>query len=472
VIPNVSRMAWQPTERLQISGDRFLRRRLECALVGIDLRAGIESVRAPARSMTAGLVAASVALAGCLVLALIRPQPESGSAPIVMERMSGALYVRLGDTLHPVLNLASARLIAGANADPQTISASALGHSTIGPLLGIPGAPHHLGTPLEEGESQWTVCDGRDRTTIILGGGPQSGVLAHDQTLFVTPASGGSTYVLSDGRRAVVNTADVTVARVAGLDGQTPLPVSSVLLHLLPESPPIAAPPIPQFGKRGPDSLRGFPVGSVLRVIRGGSDEYYVVLADGVQRVGQLAADLVRFADSRGSRSAISVAPDVIRTAKSEIRLPVSEFPDRPHAVPVADDAAVCVRWAAAASGNAAVSISVGGLPIPAGQAPVALAQADGNGPAVDAVYVPPGRAAYVRSTSLSGVNAGAGTRYLISDTGIRYSVHDDGAARDLGLPDAVVAAPWPVLGRLPAGPDLSRANASVAQDVPSSRLP
>ncbi len=77
-------------------------------MLGIDLRAVNESIRAPARSLTAGLVVAVVVLAGCLVLALLRPQPGAETAPIVMERQSGALYVRLGDTLHPVLNLASA----------------------------------------------------------------------------------------------------------------------------------------------------------------------------------------------------------------------------------------------------------------------------------------------------------------------------------------------------------------------------
>jgi hypothetical protein len=82
-------------------------------------------------------------------------------------------------------------------------------------------------------------------------------------------------------------------------------------------------------------------------------------------------------------------------------------------------------------------------------------------------VYLPPGRMAYVRSTSLSGGDARAGTRYLISDTGVRFGVHDDDAAKDLGLPATMVAAPWPILAKLPAGPDLSRANASVAQDVP-----
>jgi type VII secretion protein EccB len=300
-----------------------------------------------------------------------------------------------------------------------------------------------------------------------VGRQAQPNVLRRDQALLVTPSTGGSTYLLFDGRRAVVDPDDAAVARGLGLDGQTPVRVSASLLNLIPETPPITAPRIPDVGKRGPDSLPGFAVGSVLRVARSVGDEYYVVLADGVQRVGQLAAELVRFSDSQGSRTAVSVAPDVIRATKSVTHLPVSDFPDRavPQSVPAGTT--VCAGWAYAASGRATVSFSLGGLPVPGGQAPVALAQADGKGPAIDAVYLPPGRVAYVRSTSLSGGDARAGTRYLISDTGVRFGVHDDDAANDLGLPPRMVAAPWPLLARLPAGPDLSRANASVAQDVP-----
>jgi len=139
-------------------------------LLGIDLRAVNESIRAPAQSLTVGFVLAVLALAGCLVLGLLRPQSGAATAPIVMERQSGALYVRLGDTLHPVLNLASARLIMKTNADPEPMAASAFGSDKLGPLLGIPGAPQFLGNPLEESESQWTVCDDADRTTVIVGG--------------------------------------------------------------------------------------------------------------------------------------------------------------------------------------------------------------------------------------------------------------------------------------------------------------
>jgi type VII secretion protein EccB len=442
-----------------------MRRRIACALLGRDLRAVDDSMRAPTQALTAGLALATVLLAGCLVLAVLRPQPGGETAPIVIESTSGALYVRLGETLHPVLNLASARLIAKTNADPQPIATSEFGRSKLGPLLGIPGAPQFLGTPLGEDRSQWTVCDSGDGTTVIAGADPQSDALERNQTLLVTPSSGGSTYLLFDGRRAAVNTDDAAVARALGLDGRTTLPVSPLVLNLIPESPPITPPRIPDVGKRGPDSLPGFSVGSVLRVARTGGDEFYVVLREGVQRIGQVAADLLRFADSQGNRTAIPIAPDVIRTTKSVTRLPVSDYPDRVHPPSVADGTTVCVRWSPTTSGS--VAVSVGQLPIPAGQAPVRLVQADGKRPAVDAVYLPPGRMAYVRATSLSGVNVLAGTRYLISDTGVRFAVHDDDAAHDLGLPEALVAAPWALLAALPAGPELSRTNASVAQDVP-----
>jgi ESX secretion system ATPase EccB len=96
---------------------------------------------------------------------------------------------------------------------------------------------------------------------------------------------------------------------------------------------------------------------------------------------------------------------------------------------------------------------------VPAGRAPVALSQADGPGPALDAVYLPPGRSANAR------VDGRGGARYLVTETGVRFAIHDDDAAHDLGLP-APIPAPWPVLAALPSGPELSRQTASVARDT------
>jgi type VII secretion protein EccB len=467
-------MARQPTTWLQVSGYRFLLRRIECALLGRDIRAVNDPLRAPTQSLLAGCLLAIVALAGCAVLAVLRPQPSLGNAPIVMGKQSGALYVRVGKTLHPVLNLASARLIAKTNADPQPTPESELSRTNRGPLLGIPGAPQFLAEPLAGDELRWAVCDTDDgtspNTTVVVGGaeGPLSHRLATEQAVLVRPDypdSAAATYLIYEGRRAVVDLAEPAVVRALRLDGRVPLTVSPVLLNAVPEAPPITAPRIRGAGGRGPGALAGFPVGSVLRMARGDGDEYYVVLSSGVQRVGQVAAELMRFADSQDTRTAISVAPDVIHASPAVTELPVSNFPNQ---VPASVDAgtALCVSWAHAASGGAEIALVAGALPVSSSQQPVTLSQADGKGLAVDAVYLPPGRSAYVRATGLSGDNAGAGTRYLVTDTGVRFAIHDDDAARDLGLPDTAIPAPWPVLATLPSGPELSRAKALVAQDT------
>ncbi|WP_375482177.1 type VII secretion protein EccB [uncultured Mycobacterium sp.] len=464
-------MAWQPTTRLHVSGYRFLLRRLECALLRRNLDTVDEPMRAHTASFALGCLLAIVVIAGCAVLAFMRPQPALEGAPIVMGQHSAALYVRMGDTWHPVLNLVSAQLIAASNIDPRPVREADLSRTKRGPLLGIPGAPQLLGEPLGAGESEWAICDSGGETSpttsVVVGStaGPQSRRLAADQTILVTPESRTPTYLLYNGRRAVVDTADPAIVRGLRLEGVVPRIVSRSLLNAVPEVPPISAPRIPHPGGPGPATLPGFAVGSVLRVTRADSDEYYVVLPGGVQRIGHLAAELVRLHDSQGARTIVSVAPDVIGAVPVVNALPVSTFPDRTPVPVGAQDAALCLAWAPTDSGHVDVFFLTDGLPVPTGQAPVVLSQADGEGPAVDAVYLPPGRSAYVRSTGLSGDTTPAGTRYLVTDTGVRFAVHDDEAAHALGLA-AAVAAPWPVLAALPEGPELSRQSASVARDV------
>ncbi|OBI82698.1 type VII secretion protein EccB [Mycobacterium sp. 1245805.9] len=134
-----------------------------------------------------------------------------------MGQQSGALYVRVGDTWHPVLNLASARLIAAMPENPQPVRESDLARTKRGPLLGIPGAPQLLGEPLPAAESAWTICDtdNTGATTVVVGAGEGSSVgrLGTDH-LLVTPASGSPAYLLYNGQRAVVDLADTALVRV------------------------------------------------------------------------------------------------------------------------------------------------------------------------------------------------------------------------------------------------------------------
>ncbi|BCP17337.1 type VII secretion protein EccB [Mycobacterium paraintracellulare] len=437
-------MPRQPTTWLRVSAHRYLVRRTECALLGEAIYPTGPRARMPSASLAAGCVVTVLALAGCALLGLLSPHVALDRAQIVMSRDSGALFVRVGDVWHPVPNLASARLIAGSAADPQPIREADLERAKRGPLLGIPGAPQFVGRPLPAQELAFSMCDSDDAssTTVVVGPVADNGVtrMPPGQAVLAAVSSGSPAYLLYDGHRAIVDLEDAAVVRALRLEGHAPRLVSQALLNAMPEAPPISAPRIRGLGGAAP-GLPGFRVGSVLRVTRADGDEYYAVLADGVQRIGQVAADLMRFGSSQGTVSPITVAPAAIRAAPVVAELPVAGFPDRAPTLPEA------------------ALLAGGRLPVPPGQAAVTLAQADGRGPALDAAYVPTGRSAYVRAGDK------AGTRYLIVDTGVRFAIPDDDAAHDLGLSEPT-PAPWPILTLLPAGPELSRRGASIARDA------
>jgi hypothetical protein len=99
------------------------------------------------------------------------------------------------------------------------------------------------------------------------------------------------------------------------------------------------------------------------------------------------------------------------------------------------------------------------------GASPVTLAQTDRDGSSVDSVSIPRGRSVYVRSSGITGGGASAGALYFVDDSGVVFGLRDEDTAKHLGLTGAPVPAPWPVLARLPRGPELSKDAASVARD-------
>jgi type VII secretion protein EccB len=455
-------MAGQSTTRLQVSGYRFLVRRTEHALVRGDIRMLDDPLRAQSLSLIAGCVLAVIAVAACAILAFLQPRGTLGSAPIVMVGESGAMYVRIGDTMHPVHNLASARLITGASAEPELVSASAVGGAKRGPAVGIPGAPDNIASPLDGAESVWTLCeDAAEISTVVLGEAP--GRLDSRQSALVSARdeSAASTYLLFDGRRAKVDLRKHAVVRALRMDDIAPRRVSRALLDVIPEAPEITAPYISKAG--APSMLRGITVGTVVRVTRAGSSEYYVVLENGVQRVGEVAADLIRFTQSHGRREIVTIAPGLIGTVPIVDDLPVTTYPDRGG---VAEDPTLCAQWRWSKSGAVDTAVLVGdSLPIGHGAGPVKLAQADEGRPSIDNVSLPHGRGAYVRAAGVTGEGAATGALYLVSDSGVVFGVQDEDAAKRLGLTVPPVPAPWPVLARLPRGPELSVQAASIVRD-------
>ncbi len=101
------------TTKVQVSGRRFLVRRLEHAIVRRDTQMFDDPLQFYSRSASLGIVVAVLILAGAVMLAYVKPQGQLGDTNLVADRASDQLYVTVSGQLHPVYNLTSARLVLG-----------------------------------------------------------------------------------------------------------------------------------------------------------------------------------------------------------------------------------------------------------------------------------------------------------------------------------------------------------------------
>ena len=432
-----------------------------------------DPLRAQSVSLVVGCVLAVVAVVGGLVLAAVRPGSDLGDAPILISSKSGALYAQLDGVVHPVLNLASARLVARSAATPEPVSDAALAAARRGPLIGIPGAPHRIDPPLTGAESGWTLCDTAKSGETVLHIGRAPGALlpfAAGAARLVVPRDAGpaATYLLFDGIRAAVDLRDIAVVRALRLEGIVPQPVARSLLDSVPEVPAVAAPVVTGPGGPGPAALGGAVVGTVLRLVRSDVAEFYVVLPGGLQRISRVAADLVRFTVPQAS----AAPPDV--TADTVARIPIVADLDvgpLPETVASATTSVLCVGWDPSHLDPVARTTLYEGNSLE--PAAVELAQRDGADPKLDGITIAPGRSVLARSSGLLDVDgATPGTLYLIDDRGVRYGLQDIDTATHLGLTRPAVAGPWPMLAMLPRGPELSREAASIVRDGLDTRGP
>src|ERR1700757_1873771 len=151
-------MALNLTSRLQVTAHYFWNRRNAAALSHHGVRLDYDPEQRRLSALILGFSLTLVAIALAALMGYIKPAGQVGKSQILADRDSGAIYVMVDARLHPALNLTSARLISGEDANPTFVKTAELEKYPQGPTVGIVGAPTAMGLRTG-GDSQWAVCD-------------------------------------------------------------------------------------------------------------------------------------------------------------------------------------------------------------------------------------------------------------------------------------------------------------------------
>lgn len=398
------------SKRELVEAHSYNRRRLVTAfLSGAPGGREVEPAK-PGRAVVAGAVLAVLVMLGAVVVGYLRPglRDDWDQDKLIVSKDTAARYVVLGDgVLHPVLNAASARLLLPeGDFEVLLVPSSELADKRIGETVGIDGAPDTLPGADALVGSGWTSClDGEQRTLLRLARDPD--VIATGDGVAQVVTVNGQTWVLWAQGRYLVPAADATaVLRPLGLDGVTPVPVPGSWLDLFPELDPLA--PLGLAGDGAPYAgagADGSPVGTVYEVGAGTSARRYLLTADGLAELTDVAWQL---------RQVASATAPVAATQADIAGIPTAPAPfpaSWPAVVPEPfEGPATCALLTAEPDAPPVVELATPGE------------QAVPDGAA--SVRVDRGSGAVVRAVSGS---SSAGTLYLVDATGTRYAL-DPGA--------------------------------------------
>lgn len=411
-----------PTTRSQVSGHRFMRRRVEHGLIYGDIRMIHDPLAARRRSAIFGVVAVALIAAGSGLFAWLRPNPDPGAAAI-LRAGDGAMYVRVGETVHPVTNLTSARLIAGSPEDAQRVGEERLAEMPRGVPLGIDTAPAMF-APGDAEDVAWSACqDGKERVIVIAGEPPAE--LGQGRALVV--AQGDDEWLLTQHGRAKLPPADNArgriIRRALGVDANvTRAQVSAPVLSAIRELPPVSVPdPLPR-----------------LLLAEGSGEAWAVTQHGGIQPVSPLQKQVL--VDSAAPTSTTSPS-EIAAYPDAQIPLDINVPEEAPEWVEP-DGKAVCVNETGAV---AVVDAGSGALTTGA-------VELSGDSPATHFAGLAAGAV---------GVDTGSGY-HVVSASGQRH-VAEDKETLDIVGAARVDSAPWSIISLLPEGPELTREAALTA---------
>ncbi|KWX20026.1 secretion protein EccB [Mycolicibacterium wolinskyi] len=470
--------------RHQVSGWRFVMRRIASGVALHDTRMLVDPLRTQSRAVLTGALILITGLIGCFVFSLIRPGGAAGNDVILADRSTAALYVRVGEQLHPVLNLTSARLIAGQPDNPTTVKTSEIDKYPRGNLLGIPGAPERM-VQSAATDADWTVCEsvsGANAGVTVIAGTPANGgeralPLAPGQAVLVHNSAGPTPgdWLLWDGKRSPIDLANRAVTDALGFGAQIPAPrpIAAGLFNAIPQAPALIAPAIPEAGAppRFPLSTP-VPVGAVVTAYDADNTiRHYAVLTDGLQPISPVLAAILRNTNSFGLEQPPQLGADEVARTPAANGIDTAAYPAEPLTlVEPSASPITCAQWIkpAGATESRLTLLSGAVLPLPDGLRTVDLVGAGSNGTA-NRVALTPGTGYFVQTVGSEPGSPTAGSLFWVSDTGVRYGIDtsgDDKAVAALGLTSPALPIPWSILTQFAAGPTLSRGDALVAHDA------
>ncbi|MFC7843032.1 type VII secretion protein EccB [Streptomyces sp. NPDC001046] len=439
------------SRRDELNAYTFAKRRLLAAFLQPSPTGTEEGAPKPLRAVVPSLVAGALTLAVFGAWGMFQPTAPSGwdkpGTRVIVGKQSTTRYVVLktdGTTrLHPVLNLASARLLMN-DASYQVIQVSDdildAGKPPRGPILGIPYAPDRLPSPEEAGRAKrWAVCEqpgGKGDTvqeaTFVLASGEAAKTDGRDrltggEALYVKTRTGRRYLVESGGSAYPVTGTESDPLTETLVGSREPQLVTKEWLATLHTGDAIAFPQLPP-GVGSPANVPGAlsadenRVGTVLETETGEGTRFHVVLPGKVQPVSEFTAWLLinspQTARLDMNGKARSVGLQDFTADPEPFEGQRADWPDRRlHQVNSAsgngrDTVCSVLR---AVDENGATTLSTW-----AGKDYPARITSDGT-----STYATPGTG--LLYTQIQGSATESGALFLVTDTGLRYAVQANG---------------------------------------------
>ncbi|MGK2902909.1 MAG: type VII secretion protein EccB [Mycobacterium sp.] len=459
------------TTKVQVSGWRFLLRRVEHAIVRRDTRMFDDPLQFYSRAAMAGVAIAVVVCIGATLLAYFKPLGKRGSDTLLVDRTTNQLYVLVpgsADQLRPVYNVTSARLVLGNPANPSAVKSEELNRMPKGQPIGIPGAPY--ATPLGAPTSSWSLCDTVIKPDSVAPEVQTSALvmpLAVDGSVGpIAPSQGvlvsyqDRTWLVNEDGRHSIDLADRAVTSAVGIPVTArATPISEGLFNALPNVGPWQLPAVPSAGAPNTVGLQGnMVIGSVFKTITDSAEQRYVVLPDGVAKVNGTTAAALRATNSFGLITPPSVESSAVAAIAEQVF--VSPLPDKPLEITLRHDApTLCWSWQREPGDQAPRQAVISGrhLPVPASRLNGGIEQIAGSA----TVFIDGGQ--FIR---LQSPDPRYGeSLYYIDPQGVRYGLPNEDTASALAL-GAPQTAPWQVVSLLIDGPVLTKQAALLEHDT------